>query len=633
MAASKTSTIPEPPPRRASILLVCVLLGVSVLAVYLPTLQFEFVNYDDDTYVYDNPVVAKGMTAEGVKWAFTQVHSHNWHPLTSLSHMLDVHFYGMNPRGHHLTNVVLHMATVMALFLVLYAMTHPSPGLRRADGEKAEEDRFWCCAFVAAVFAVHPLRAESVAWVSERKDVLSGLLFMLTLGAYLRYVRLPFSIVRYGAVVLCFVLGLMAKPMLVTLPFLLLVLDYWPLNRFGSGATAASDSARSLRFLIAEKVPLVLVSVASCAVTIWAQGRAVMQEEVVSLPWRLANALSAYVIYVRQTFFPTDLAVYYPHPGTTLPAWQIVGCFVFLAGVLLVVFLLRKKRPYLMTGWLWYLGLLVPVIGILQVGLQAHADRYTYLPQIGLVWMVSWLVADLSSRWRAVLGTVAACILVALIIGGRAQVSHWRDSRSLWEQALVATKGNKIAHNNLGELFEAQNNIAAAAKHYRQALVIDPKFVEGHINLGCIFQHQGDIEGALRHFSLALQIRPDSTMARYNLGTALLDQGKIDPAIGYLQEVVRISPEHAQAHNNLGKAFGMKGEIDQAIEHFKHAVHLAPDFAEGHYNLGMAFRMKGWHAKEIEQYRRALQIEPNFERARYYLDAALRKQREINGMQ
>jgi hypothetical protein len=369
---------------------ICVFLGAITWLVFGQTLRHDFVNVDDTEYVLKNVEVARGLTSEGAVWAFTHFHVSNWHPLTWISHMLDCQFFGLSPGGHHLTNVLLHMATAICLFLVLRQMTAA----------------LWRSAFVAAVFAIHPLRVESVAWVAERKDVLSGLFFVLTIGAYVRYARRP-SRAGYAAVTVLFALGLMCKPMLVTLPFVLLLLDYWPLNRVGN-----RNFLQVLRRLVLEKLPLFALAAASGLVTLFAQKGVIQPFASISFPVRAANAFISYVAYLRQLFWPSNLAALYPFPSGGIVVPGILS-LILLAGISLGVFVLRRRYPYLVTGWLWYLIMLGPVIGILQVGIQARADRYTYLPQIGLYVLLAWAVADLCVRWRY---TRLVPVILALIL-------------------------------------------------------------------------------------------------------------------------------------------------------------------------------------------------------------------------
>jgi hypothetical protein len=397
--------------------------------VFGQTLGHGFVNYDDDRYVYKNPHVIHGLDLKGVEWAFTHSLMANWHPLTVMSHMLDCQLYGFNAGGHHLTNLLLHAATTILLFLVLRQMTQA----------------LWSSAFVAAVFAIHPLRVESVAWVAERKDVLSGLFFMLTLGAYVRYVRNPSSPGRYLMLTLLFALGLMCKPMLVTTPFVLLLLDYWPLNRFGTAGNHFSIPWK----LIVEKIPLIMCSIALCLVTFQLQ----RPDTGISFCLRIGNALVSYVAYGGQMLYPVGLAVLYPYPVDGVPTGKIILAALVLVAVSVAAFRWRRRRPYFLVGWLWYLGMLVPVIGVVaQFGAQSRADRYTYLPQIGLYILVTWTAVELTASWRSrrwVLGGSALAVLAVLITCARAQTAYWRDSRSLWAHTLACTTDNSIAENNL----------------------------------------------------------------------------------------------------------------------------------------------------------------------------------------
>jgi protein O-mannosyl-transferase len=592
---------------------VCLFLAAIIWTVFGQTLRYGFVNYDDNDYVYQNPVVQKGLTLPGIVWAFTRVHAFNWHPLTWISHMLDCQLYGLNPGGHHLTNVLLHTTTAILLFLVLRRMT----GL------------LWRSAFVAAVFAIHPLRVESVAWVAERKDVLSGVFFMLTIGAYMRYARCPGSPARYGLVVLLFALGLMSKPMLVTLPFVLLLLDYWPLNRWR--ADDASQPVFRLggrlvpRRVILEKLPLLGLAAASCAATLFAQTQAIRPFDQISLPLRAGNALMACVAYLGQMFRPSGLAVLYPFPAKGWPVWEMIAAALLLLSITAGVFVLRKTRPYLLVGWLWYLVMLVPVIGLIQVGMQARADRYTYLPQIGLDVLLTWAAADLGAgrRRRVMLGSGATVILAALIFRAHAQTAYWRNSESLWTHTLACTSDNFIAHNNLGVALYQNGRINDAIAHYQTALQINPDYAFAHNNFGTALSQKGNVDEAIGHFQKALQIDPDYAEAHNNLGLALFQKGNVDEAIAHYQKALQINPDYAEVHNNLGAALSQKDSVDDAIVHFQKALQINPGYAQAHNNLGIALFKKGSVDDAIAHFQRALQINPDYAEAHNDLGAAL----------
>jgi tetratricopeptide (TPR) repeat protein len=493
---------------------VCLALAAITFAVFGQTLHHEFVNYDDDEYVYQNPAVTRGLTWKGIAWAFTKPHAGNWHPLTWLSHELDCQLYGLNPAGHHLSNVLIHIATVIALFLVLREMT----------------GAFWPSAFVAAVFAIHPLRVESVAWVAERKDVLSGLFFMLTIGAYVRYARRPWSWRRYGLVVVLFAMGLMSKPMLVTLPLVLLLLDYWPLQR--------KESAKSLAL---EKLPLLALSAAVCGVTLLAQTEVIQSAGSFSLPLRLGNALVSCMVYLDQMIYPAGLAVMYPYPHNGLPPWKVALAGILLVGLSAVALGLRWKQPWILVGWLWYLALLLPVMGIIQVGDQAHADRYTYLPLIGIYVALTWLAAELRMN-HAAFGALMAGVITVLMFCAWKQTTYWKNSETLWSHALDCTTGNYIAHGNLGG----------------------------------ILLKQGKVDEAITEFQETVQINPADAEAHYNFANALRKKGRVDDAIIQFQKALQLQPAYASAHNNLGNTFLQTGRLDEAIDQYQQALQLEP---------------------------------------------------------
>jgi protein O-mannosyl-transferase len=545
---------------------VCALLVLAVLLVFGRSLGYGFVNFDDDVYVYQNPHLARGLTAEGMAWAMTTTRCDNWHPATWLSYLLDYQLNGLTPWGYHLTNVLLHAAAATVLFLVL----------RRMTGE------MWPSAFVAAVFALHPLRVESVVWVAERKDVLCGLFFMLTLAAYVGYVRRPFSLARYMLVALLFAVGLMAKPMLVTLPLVLLLLDYWPLGRMAGGVAAQLPSQqatpqRTPWRLVVEKLPLLALSAASCVATSMAQRPAVARFDVLPLTSRIANALVSYAAYLGAFFHPAGLAVFYPHPRSSLPPAQIVGAVVLWVGVCIAVLVWRRSRPYLMAGWFWYVGMLVPVIGLVQVGAQSMADRYTYLPQIGLVIGLTWGAKQFFQAWphRAWWPGVISALLLATLMGCTwQQMSYWHDSETLWRRALECAPGNVIAYNNLG----------------------------------IVLREQGRLDEAIAQHQQALEIKPNDVQAHVNLGAALYQQGRIDEALVYLQRAVAIKSDYAIGHNNLATALNALGRNDEAVVHYRRATEILPDYMDARNNLGVVLYQCGKTTEAIAQWRESLSI-------------------------
>src|SRR6266480_3033293 len=514
-------------------LAICAALIAITWAVFGQTIGHGFVNFDDPIYVSENDNVRAGLNWRGVAWAFTHIHSHNWHPLTTMSHMLDCQLFGLKPGAHHFVNVLLHSVTAVLLFFLLEQLTC-SPGSPRDDSVRLADRTatIWSSAFVAAVFAIHPLRVESVAWISERKDVLSGLFFVLTLFAYFYYTRKP-NLGRYLTMSILFACGLMSKPMLVTLPVILLLLDYWPLERFSS-----SSAAR----LLVEKIPLGILSIASAAGTLVVQNEGVglVRLEVLPFTWRITNALSASLVYIWQTIWPANLALAYHHPGK-LPVWQVVGAAGLLIAVTLGVFALRKRSPYLMVGWGWYLIMLLPVIGVVQVGGQAHADRYTYLPQIGLYIAATWGIVDLSRSWRfhwPVLGAAAAIIISALAVRAVDQVWYWHDSERLWRHTLAVTTENDVAHLALGQLLLDQQRLDEAITELQTVVARHPNDVDTRLKLAdALSEENGRRNDAIAEYKAAAWIGVPNPDVETTLANLLLEQGRIDEAIQYYRHV------------------------------------------------------------------------------------------------
>ncbi|PYI68340.1 MAG: hypothetical protein DMF07_01390 [Verrucomicrobia bacterium] len=556
--------------------------------VFGQTLRHDFVNYDDPRYVYQNTRITNGLDLAGIAWAFTHIHAENWHPVTTISHMLDCQLYGLKAGGHHFTNVLLHTVAVVLLFLVLQQMT----------------GAIWRSAFVAALFAIHPLHVESVAWVAERKDVLSGVFFTLTLLAYVHYARAP-SIWRYVTVALTFALGLMSKPMLVTLPFVLLLLDYWPLKRI---RTEESRAGRQLLRLFAEKVPLMALSAVSSTATYLAQRGALGWTEQLPILARINNAFVTYVIYVRQMFWPAKLAVFYPHPENRLPQLEIGLAVALLACITTTALVLRKVAPYLITGWFWYLGMLVPVIGLVQVGWQGHADRYTYLPQVGLYIAGTWAIADLTAsfRRRILLGAAALLIIGALSWTAWIQTSYWRDSEMLFTHALAVTGKNDVAENNLGIVFLQRGELDKAIARLQAAIDLRPENGPAHNNLAKAFLQKGQLTEAMIHYRKFLEIEPQNVEARNILGTALIQQGHVREAVEQWQDALAIEPENGNAASNLAWVFATSPEDSirngaRAVELAERALHLSGGKIPMIFRtLGAAYAENGRFSQAIE---------------------------------
>lgn len=604
--------------------IICLLLIVVTLVVFWQVRKHDFVDFDDDVYVTRNIHVQSVITKDSIVWAFTTTREANWHPLTWLSHMVDYQLFGLDPKGHHLTSVLFHLANTLLCFLVLTRMTGAN----------------WRSAFVAALFALHPLHVESVAWVAERKDVLSTLFWMLTLWAYTFYVERP-EPKRYLLVLLTFTLGLMAKPMLVTLPFVLVLLDYWPLGRFHGyqfGASTLSVCASSnnknwrsrATLLVLEKSPFFALAAVSSIVTLLAQqaGGAVKSFVVFPPTVRVANAVVSYVSYIGKTIWPHHLAPFYPHPGNSLPLWQVAGSLLLLVCISVLLLRRAEKFPYFIVGWLWYLVTLLPVIGLVQVGEQAMADRYTYVPLLGLFIMIAWGASEFASNWpyRRIAFVLAATVMLpALAVCTSKQLSHWSNTVTLFEHTLKVTADNYFAHTQLGIAFAARGELDTAIGHYSKALQIKPDYAIAHNNLGLAWEGKGRIQEAIRSYSKALQIKPDLAGAHSNLGNALQQQGKLDEAIRNFFRALQLKPDVPEVHYNMGNVLARQGEMEQAIVHLSRAVQLKPDFAEAYNNLGAVLSYQGKYQEAIDYFTEALRIKPDYLEARNNLEITLRK--------
>jgi Flp pilus assembly protein TadD len=580
-------------------LVVALLLIIITVAAYWRVLKCDFVTFDDNVYVTSNPHVLTGLTARNVKWAFSAMYDATWQPLVWLSYMLDQQTHGLNPSGYHLTNLLFHAANVLLLFLVLSRMTGCA----------------WRSGFVAALFAIHPLHVESVAWIAERKDVLSAFFWLLTTWAYVRYAERR-NLSRYLLVVCAFVLGLMSKPMVVTLPIVLLLMDYWPLERIKA-------DMRTVRPLVYEKIPLFVLSAASCVVTYVAQSRGMAVGSLEEFPpgARIANALVAYVGYMSKTIVPRSLTVFYPHPGTGIPLWQVIGSAVLLACITFGVVKLRSRR-YLLVGWLWYVLTLIPVIGLVQVGLHAMADRFTYIPMIGLFIAIAWIVPDLVTetkrrgdgglgRWgkkAPIVLAVAACLVIAILaVCTWVQTGYWRNSITLFQRAVNVTHNNYLARSSLGLALQDRGETDAAVVHLREALKIKPGLSQAHNNLGVALTMQGNLTEAIGEFRAALKIEPDRAEAHKNLGIALTMQGNLTEAIGEFRAALKIDPQSAYVHTRLGVCLASQGDIDEALAHYRRALEIDPGDLPAHANMAVALYDKGEYAeawKEVDICRR-----------------------------
>ena len=577
--------------------IVGVALVVATLVAYAPVVRNGFVLYDDPKYVTANGQVRDGLTLHGLRWAWTTGHASNWHPTTWMSHMLDEELFGSNPAGHHLSSLLLHAINTLLLFLLFERMT----------GSMGRS------ALVAALFGLHPLHVESVAWVAERKDVLSTFFWFLTTLAYVAWTqsRTP---ARYVAVVAAFAVGLTAKPMLVTLPFTLLLVDVWPLERSRAGVWP----------LVREKIPLFALSAASCLVTLFVQraGGAVGSLDSYPLETRIANALVSIAAYLRKTVWPSDLAVCYPYPRQ-LPETSSSVAALFVVGLLTALVVReRRRRPYLLGGWLWFLGTLVPVLGLVQVGLQSMADRYTYVPLVGVFVMVAWGLPDVAPRRLAI---PAAGVLLAFAATTSAQVRYWRDSKTLFAHALAVTSENSVAEADLGIALGDEGRLDDAVEQFRKSLRIRPGHAPTLRRLGLALDRLGRDNEALEAYNEAVRSEPDFVEARNELGLLLVRRGNLDEAIEQYRAALQQRPDDAATHQNLGKALMQQGKEGDARAELTRALALDPYLAAAHAGLGRLLEVEGKTREAIEHYETAIRIDPDDTTARAYLEEALRR--------
>jgi len=621
------------------VIAVCGLLVLAVLLVFSRTLSQGFLNYDDDLFIGDEPHVLGGLSWSGIAWAFTNGPLGEWYPLSMLSHMLDCQLYGLHPAGHHLTNLLLHAASTVTLFLVLWRMTG-------AIGPSA---------LVAALFAFHPLHVESVAWIAERRDMLSGLFFMLTLGAYGEYARHPRSWGRYFAVIGFLALGLLSKPMLVTLPPLLLLLDYWPLGRFGGlqpdtaepgvrqETTTQKGAPASFPWrVVLEKLPLFGLAIGVAVVTMRIHSES---DDPFPFSERLGNAAVSCVAYLGQLFVPAGLSIFYSFPEAGRPTWQVATALALLLAITAAAVIGHRSYPYFFVGWFWYIGMLVPVLELIPVGAHARADRYTYLSQIGLTIALVWGAMRLGASWPArrwVFGIGSALVLAALTACTWHQLGYWQDSKTLWEHALACDPKNvrahyilglalrdtdekaamaqyrlalaigpnerniyknvrAKAHNGLGDIADRKGDFAGAVAHYEQALEADDKFLPAEMSLGRIFAKNGDFDAAMVHYQRSIDLTPGSAAPYCNMAVALSQQGKKDDAIAISRKAVTADPNSSVAHSNLATLLAERGDVDQAIVHFRRTIEIDPDVAFPYYRMAELLRGQG-KASEATRY-------------------------------
>jgi protein O-mannosyl-transferase len=587
---------------------------LAVGLVFGRTVHYRFIILDDGECVYKNRNITDGLTIDGVKWAFTHSCGGTYTPVAWISHMIDCQLYGLDAGKHHRTNVLLHAATAVLLFLVLGRMT----------------GRQWPSALVAVVFAIHPLRVESVAWVTERKDVLGGLFFVLTLAAYLHYVRRR-SFLRYLSVMVLFALGLLAKPMLVTLPVVLLLLDYWPLGRYHRQSTnpqslIPNHSCGAAR-LVLEKLPMlplaIVIGVAAVLVTKGVDS-SYFSDRCFRFWWRLGGAPIAYVRYLGMFFYPVNLAIPYPRSGADMSPWKIVGAVSLLVLLTAAAIVWGRKRPYLPVGWLWYLVMLTPVSGLWYFdmhGFTTVADRFTYLPQIGLCIVLAWGLADAVSAAsfpksvrlrRSLCGVAAAAMLMALAYTAWRQTSYWRDDEALWSHTLACTERNRMAHHALGNVYLERGDAYKAIGQFQDAVAIDPDYVTVHWNLGVALETVGRIDEAIEQYRETIRLDPTNAVVRNNLGHALIIRREFADGMAEFREALRIDPELAEAHLNVGDVLFSRNRVENAVAEYRKALKSRPDFAPARYHLGLALAQCGRYDEAIAEYRKALRTKPSF---------------------
>lgn len=604
-----------------SVWLLAALLMLATIILYWPATRCGFVSYDDPATVAANPRIDGGLSWEGVKWAFLNPVSCNWLPLTVITHMLDCQLFGLNPWGHHLVNVLFHSINVALVFALLKQLTGAT----------------WRSLLVAALFAFHPLHVESVAWITERKDVLSGFFGLLALIFYTRYARKRATVKslepKAGMVpalnpqralqdyLLAFfflALGLLSKPMLVTWPFVMLLLDYWPLERFRLG---------NARRLIVEKVPFLVLTVAASIVTFIVQKQAGAMDMIKNLPLdaRIENALVSYCRYLGKMIWPTNLAVFYPHPGYWSPVKALLAGGL-LAGLSVFFWAQRRRYPFLLMGWLWFCGTLAPVIGLVQIGVAAMADRYAYIPSVGIFIIIIWGSYELTRHSphhvQGLTITSLAALVLCMVLTWR-QLGYWQDSETLFRHALAVTENNYLAHNSLGAALDKKHDTGGAISQYQEAIRLKPDYYLAHDNLGIVLAEKGRIDEAINEYQQAIRINPDYPPEHYDLGNALIQEGLTNAAIGQFQEAIRLKPDYDKALQSLGTVLGRAGRTSEAIAAYREAVRLKPDNAQYHFDLGIVLVIDNQIDNGIAELQEAILLQPDFKEAKQYLDLTL----------
>ena len=581
-------------------LLITLVLILCTLVIYWQVKDFNFAGYDDELYITENLHVQSGLTCESIKWAFTTFHAGNWQPVTWLSHMLDIELYGLNPMGHHWTNLQFHIANTLLLFFILFKMT----------------GALWRSAFVAALFALHPLHVESVAWVAERKDVLSTFFGMLTISAYIIYVKKR-NLFRYSLVFILLSLGLMAKPMLVTLPFVLLLLDFWPLERL---KYYSPDQSSKIFSLIYEKIPLFIPVIISSVLTILAQKEAEALYTFEALPFktRIANAFVSYADYTIKTIWPQNLAVFYPHPFGEFSLWYVFLAALAIAGISFFSIRSLKQHPYMAVGWFWYFGTLVPVIGLIQVGAQGMADRYTYIPLTGLFIIVAWGMPDLLKKWdynRIILVIFSIIIIFAFSTRSYFQIKHWGNSTAVFKNAVKVTDNNWLAYNNLGLALMRDGKSNDAVFYFKKTLQIRPNFLKTLDNLGIALYRLEKFEEALFYYSKALKIDPKHAGIHNNTANVLTALGKLEEAVQHYKKAILIDPEFADAYYNLANVLTIQGKLDKAILYYESAIKKDSGHSNAHYKLGCILLKKNEYKKALAHFAQVIKIKPDYKEA------------------